>query len=75
MAGKLLLVLAVIMACMTYFREHTNVQVREWQTGELLPGVKEEVYGIGFGPEDGSLFWFHKRTELQVGKEESGKES
>ena len=64
-AGKLLLILAVFAASVSYIKSHTNVQVTERQSAVPLPGNEEEIYGIGFGPEEKLLFWFHQKTETQ----------
>lgn len=69
-AVKLLLVLELLWFFTAYIKSHTIEQVTGFQAEEfLLPG-EEEVYGIGIGTGESSLFWFHSRTEvLESGKE------
>lgn len=70
MAVKLLLLLELLWFSAAYIKSHTFEQVTGGRVEEIpLPG-EEEVYGIGIGTGEGSLFWFHSRTEvLESGKE------
>ncbi len=46
-----------------YIETHTE----EWiSTREITSSMKNErsIYGIGFEPENGELFWFHRQTEI-----------
>ena len=55
-----------------YIEEHTYEKVYEREEAADgtdsfdLPGIgdEEDVFGIGIGAEDGSLFWFHKKTRV-----------
>ena len=68
---KALLVAEGVILAGRYIEEHTYEQVyeREETVSEddrmEIPGMEadEDVFGIGIGAEDGSLFWFHKRIE------------
>ncbi len=67
---KLLLVLELLWFLTAYIKSHTVKQVTGLQAEEFPLSGEEEVYGIGIGTGEGSLFWFHSRTEtLESGEE------
>lgn len=75
LAVKVLFILEVLAAAGFYIREHAVVRTTEKKVAEFPADGEEEVYGIGIGTGDGSLFWFHSRTELQDTQNlDSGKE-
>lgn len=77
--AKLLLVVEGVILTVRYLKQNTYEKVYEreafWMeevTDEIEDGAQihpdnqdnvGEYYGIGVGAEDGSLFWFHKKTE------------
>ena len=67
---KLLFVLELFWFFTAYIKSHTVEQVTGLPVEEFPFSGEDEVYGIGIGTGEGSLFWFHSRTEvLEPGKE------
>ncbi len=67
---KLLFVLELFWFFTAYIKSHTVEQVTSLPVEEFPFSGEDEVYGIGIGTGEGSLFWFHSRTEvLEPGKE------
>jgi len=60
---KIFLAIEIIVLSGRYIEEHTEEWIYE---REITTYVKngESVYGIGFEPEKGEWFWFHRKTEI-----------
>ena len=60
---RMILVAELIILSGRYLKEHTTTLMHDkeitYETGA------ENVYGIGFEPEKGDWFWFHKKTEVE----------
>lgn len=69
---KILFVAEAAALAGSYIKENTAVTVTE-RSVDAFPGGEgreDDVYGIGIGTGDGSVFWFHKDSEvLESGKE------
>ena len=52
-----------VLLSVCYIQEHTEERIIE---KEITSGLQSEgtFYGIGFEPEKGEMFWFHKKTEM-----------
>lgn len=70
---KVLLVAEGVILTGRYIKEHTYEHVYEREeivSGSeriMIPGMEadEDVYGIGIGTDDGSLFWFHREISTE----------
>lgn len=73
---RILFVLEAAALAAGYIRAHTAVTVTERGVSGLSDGTGEaqEVYGIGIGTGDGSVFWFHSGSEILDSAPDSGKE-
>ena len=86
--AKLLLVAEGVVLAGRYIRENTYEKIYEekvfWEEGQETGNTESDfagqrhgdsVFGIGFGVEDGSVFWFHKQTEVIDKSEADTKEN
>ena len=60
---RVLLILECLILSVRYLKEHTRNQVYVREVTYEMEA--EQVYGIGFDPEKGELFWFQKKTEMK----------
>jgi len=66
LAVRILFVLEVLMFAGAYIKAHTSAQVTEENVTVLPDGEdRGDVYGIGIGAGDGSLFWFHRSRQVE----------
>lgn len=72
---KLLFVLEVFAAARSYINAHIKETVTVREADRPWNGsLDSDVYGIGIGTGDKTVFWFHSRTEAPDPGEESDKE-
>ena len=48
---------------MRYLEDHTTTQLYEREISYEIEA--EHIYGIGFDPEKGDMFWFQKKTQME----------
>ena len=63
---RIILVIEMIILSIRYLEENTNISVIQREVPYEIGN--EELFGIGFEPENGELFWFHKKTETKMNK-------
>ena len=62
---RMILLIEMILLSERYMEEHTETRVYEKEISAEIAGG-ESLYGIGFEPEEGEIFWFRKKTEIQT---------
>ena len=60
---RILLLAECLILSQRYLEEHTAIQMHEREVPYEIEA--ERVYGIGFEPEDGKVFWFQKNSQMK----------
>ncbi len=64
---RLILVAEALILSARYIREHTEEGISTREVNLDLQ-YEKSIYGIGFEPENGELFWFHRQSEMIIEK-------